>query len=250
MSDIVQATTVDRVVVALRQEMLEGVLIPGTQLREEKLSERFGVSRSTVREALRVLTMDGLATRMPNRSVTVHHLSVSEVEDIYSARLVLERASVEAVDTCPDQVLADLMDALAAYEALVLAGDGPRAADGHVEFHARLVHLLTRSAWLAGSERNLMRHLLLIIASVQKSDEDLRAEMEQHRALVELCAARRVEDALACLERDLLSSKAFAVRYTLEAKALAGSPHPAPWLYRAPAGAGLRATGSEGASGR
>ena len=249
MNESVQSTAVDRVVVVLRQEMLEGILNPGTQLREEKLSARFGVSRSTIREALRVLTMDGLATRMPNRSVTVHHLTVSEVEDIYSARLVLERASVESAGACPDQVLAELRGALATYEALVLAGDGPRAADGHVEFHARMVHLLTGSAWLAESERNLMRHLLLVIASVQKSVDDLRAEMEQHRALVDLCAARRVEDALACLERDLLASKAFAVRYTLEAQALAGSPHRAPRPTRSHIGA-MSATGSEGSSGR
>jgi DNA-binding GntR family transcriptional regulator len=228
MNEASQDTAVDRVVLALRQEMLDGLLAPGTQLREEKLAARFGVSRSTIREAIRVLTMDGLATRRPNRSVTVHHLTVSEVEDIFAARLVLERAAAQAAIACPQRVLDDLTAVLADYEAEVLSGDRSRAADAHVEFHARLVHLLTGSAWLGESERNLMRHLLLIIASVQKTEADLRAEIDQHRALVELCVARRAADAVARLEFDLMASRTIAVRYTLEARELAGNAPPAP----------------------
>ena len=122
---IPSSTAVDRVVIALRKEMLEGHLIPSTQLREEMLAQRFSVSRSTVREALRVLTMDGLVTRMPNRSVTVHHMTKAEVEDIFAARLVLERASVQAAGSCDESVLEALEDALATYIGEVQTGDVP-----------------------------------------------------------------------------------------------------------------------------
>jgi DNA-binding GntR family transcriptional regulator len=241
MDTMPHSTAVDRVVITLRKEMLEGHLAPGTQLREEMLSERFDVSRSTVREALRVLTMDGLATRMPNRSVTVHHMTEAEVEDIFTARLVLERASVQAAATCPHPVLDALEDALATYVAEVQTGDVPRAADAHVEFHANMVLLLTRSPWLGETERSLMRHLLLIIASVHTSAADLHAEIDQHRDLVELCRARRVEEALVRLEKDLMASKAFALKYAFEAQMAAKRSDRSPWQEKSPLGVSLRA---------
>ncbi|MDR3671774.1 MAG: GntR family transcriptional regulator [Holophaga sp.] len=238
------STTVEKVVVALRQAMFDGNLNPGARLREEMLSQRFGVSRSTIREALRVLTMDGLVTRMPKRSVIVHHLTVAEVEDIFRARILLEGASVRAAATCSDQTLEDLRRALDRYVSEVVTHDAPRAAEAHVEFHATMVHLLSQSQWLAETERSMMRHLLLIIASVHMSPEDLNAEIEQHRVLCDLCIARRIDDALVRLEEDLMSAKAFAVRFTYEALNVVKHKDKSPWLDKNVIGVSLRATAS------
>jgi len=212
-----ELTTVDRVVLALRQAVIDGNLNPGTQLREEMLSKQFAVSRSTVREALRVLTMDGLMKRQPNRSVVVHHLTLAEVEDIYRARLVLEGASVRAAATCSDKTLQALACLLESYVAEMTTGNPSLAAGAHVEFHANMVQILSNSKWLAETERVMMRHLLLILATVHKSGEDLRHEIQLHRDLFELCIARRVDEALACLKEGLDDSKAFAIRLTYEA---------------------------------
>jgi DNA-binding GntR family transcriptional regulator len=246
MDNVPHSTAVDRVVIALRKEMLEGRMVPGTQLREEMLAQRFEMSRSTIREALRVLTMDGLATRMPNRSVTVHHMTEAEVDDIFTARLVLERASVQSAATCPHAILDALEDALATYVAEVQTGDVPRAADAHVEFHATMVFLLTRSLWLGETERSLMRHLLLIIASVHTSAADLQAEIGQHRELVELCRARRVDEAQVRLEKDLMASKAFALKYAFEAQRAVKRSDRSPWQEQSPLGVSLRATAAAG----
>jgi DNA-binding GntR family transcriptional regulator len=250
MDTVVQSTAVDRVVLTLRKDMLEGRLNPGTQLREEMISQRFQVSRSTVREALRVLTMDGLATRMPNRSVTVHHLTEAEVEDIFTARLVLERASVQAAATCPDSLLDELDRVLATYVAEVQTGDVPRAAKAHVEFHAGFVQVLTQSPWLGETQRSLMRHLLLIIASVHQKAEDLYAEIDQHRKLVELCRARRIKDALARLEKDLLASRTVALKHAYEAQNRTKSGDPSPWQDPSLLGVSLRASAGPGPGSR
>ncbi len=235
---------------SLRQAMFDGHLNPGTQLREEMIAQRFGVSRSTVREALRVLTMDGLVTRLPSRSVTVHHLTVAEVEDIYTARFVLERASVSAAATCPEQTLQDLSEALDSYIAEVLTGDPPRAAEAHVEYHASMVTLLTRSLWLGETERSLMRHLLLIIASVHKSSDELHSEIEQHQVLCDLCRARRIDEALAFNDTCLVNSKAFAITFTFEAQKMVKNSDRSPWLEKSAIGMSLRATASNGPTGR
>ena len=215
------ATAVDRVVIALRQAMFDGDLRPGTHLREQRLSEKFTVSRSTVREAVRVLTEHGLLTRRPNRSVMVRHLTVDEVEDIYRARAFLEGASISAAATCPEESLQELAKALDRYLADVHSGNPQRAAEAHVEFHATMVGVLTQSQWLADTERAMMRHLLLIIASVHRSRSSLEHEIQYHRAMCEFCLARRVDDALACLEEGFREFKSFAIRCTFEALKLA-----------------------------
>ncbi|MGA2082447.1 MAG: GntR family transcriptional regulator [Holophaga sp.] len=225
-----ESTTVDRVVMALRQSMFEGRLNPGTQLREEMLSTRFGVSRSTVREALRVLTVDGLMRREPNRSVIVRHLTVAEVEDIFRARMLLEGACVRAAATCPDQSLQQLAGALEAYVAEMMTNDHPRAAEAHVEFHAAMVRILSGSQWLAETERSMLRQLLLILATVHMSGEDLRHEIQYHVDLCCLCTARRIEPALRCLKEGLDDSRTFAIKFTFEALELAKSQGETSWL--------------------
>jgi DNA-binding GntR family transcriptional regulator len=218
------ATAVDRVVLALRQAMFDGAVKPGTHLREKQLSEQFAVSRSTGREAARVLTQDGLLRREPNRSVVVRHLSVAEVEDIFRARRLLEGACVRNAATCPDQDLQGLARALEVYVAAVRTDDHPRAAMAHTDFHASMVEILSRSQWLALVERSLLNHLVLILAAFHTKSDELAYEIEMHKELVDLCMARKVDEALACLERGLEVFGAIAIHYTLEAYAIARAP--------------------------
>ena len=65
------SSTVDRVAEELRRAVFEGELESGTPLREVALAESLGVSRPTLREALALLVAEGLATREPNRGVSV-----------------------------------------------------------------------------------------------------------------------------------------------------------------------------------
>ena len=65
------ASTVDRVADELRRAVFDGELESGTPLREVAIAASLGVSRPTVREALTVLVAEGLATREPNRGVSV-----------------------------------------------------------------------------------------------------------------------------------------------------------------------------------
>jgi DNA-binding GntR family transcriptional regulator len=81
-----------RVVAALRGEIVAGRLKPGDKLVESELSERMGVSRGPVREALRQLEQEGLVLLSPYRSTEVLGISQEEVEQILvPIRLILER---------------------------------------------------------------------------------------------------------------------------------------------------------------
>src|SRR6187431_42296 len=84
------ASTVDRAADELRRAIFDGELESGTNLREVALAASLGVSRPTVREALGVLVAEGLATREPNRGVSVSSPEAASVHDVCMARLVLE----------------------------------------------------------------------------------------------------------------------------------------------------------------
>jgi len=82
--------TVTRLVEKLRQDILESRLAPGERLVEHDLTERFGVSRGPVREALRRLAAEGLIEHSPNRGAQVRRLSRNEIRELFEIRIELE----------------------------------------------------------------------------------------------------------------------------------------------------------------
>ncbi|WP_342660468.1 HTH-type transcriptional repressor RspR [Rhodococcus ruber] len=80
----------EQVIAALREAILDFRLRPGQRLIERELIEQLGVSRTTVREALRELTSEGLVTVIPQRGAMVSAPSISEAADLYEARAALE----------------------------------------------------------------------------------------------------------------------------------------------------------------
>jgi DNA-binding GntR family transcriptional regulator len=97
----------DKVVDALRQAILDGILKPGRRLTERELTELTGVSRTSVREALRRLQAEGLVEESPSRGLRVALPTAEEIEQIYeiraeleplAVRLFVERASEQEVD--------------------------------------------------------------------------------------------------------------------------------------------------------
>jgi DNA-binding GntR family transcriptional regulator len=87
---VAEATIRERIAAAIA----EGEFPPGTQLVESMLAERFGVSRSPVRGALRALEGDGLVVHYPHRGDFVAALSPADIEEIFYLREVLEVAAV------------------------------------------------------------------------------------------------------------------------------------------------------------
>lgn len=79
-----------RVVEILRQEILDDVLHPGERLLENTLCERYGVSRTVIREAMRQLESERLITMLPNRGPIVTVLTVDDIEALYEVRRALE----------------------------------------------------------------------------------------------------------------------------------------------------------------
>ena len=80
---------------ALRRDILNWELAPGTALAEVELSERLGVSRTPVREAVARLVADGLATAQRGRGTVVSDVSLDDLTDMFVLRRVLETESAK-----------------------------------------------------------------------------------------------------------------------------------------------------------
>ncbi|MEX1004335.1 MAG: GntR family transcriptional regulator [Acidimicrobiia bacterium] len=78
------------VLARLRQELANGDIHPGQQLRQVEIAERYGVSPTPVREALRLLEADGAIRYSPHRGATVTELSPQELSDLYLMRSAME----------------------------------------------------------------------------------------------------------------------------------------------------------------
>src|SRR5436190_15995488 len=74
----------------LRRAIVDGEFESGSQLKQDELAERFGVSRIPVREALKQLAAEGLVTFHPNRGAVVSSLSLDDVLEMLEIRIALE----------------------------------------------------------------------------------------------------------------------------------------------------------------
>ncbi|MDI7047464.1 GntR family transcriptional regulator, partial [Escherichia coli] len=83
-------STADAIAVSLRELIAAGDLEDGARLVERELADRFGVSRMPMREAIQKLEGEGLVELMRNRGAVVRTLTQSDLDEIYSLRMLLE----------------------------------------------------------------------------------------------------------------------------------------------------------------
>jgi DNA-binding GntR family transcriptional regulator len=102
----IESTKADDIARVLEDEIVDGAILPGTVLRQEQLSERFDVSRTPVREALRRLAALGLVSFEPNRGVRVRSISPAELREAFLVRAELEALATEVAT--PRMTPADL----------------------------------------------------------------------------------------------------------------------------------------------
>jgi DNA-binding GntR family transcriptional regulator len=95
----------DRVYQAIRDAILTCEFQPGQELREQILAERYRVSRSPIRDSLLRLEQEKLVTVLPRQGYRVNPISMSDVEDIFGLRLLIEPACVAAAAGADDTAL-------------------------------------------------------------------------------------------------------------------------------------------------
>ena len=117
----------DRAYAALRDDIIEWRLLPGTVLGEVEQSERLGVSRTPLREALGRLTAEGLTTTAGGRGVVVTDVSLEDIDELFELRETLEcKAAALAAERGDAAVFLQLQEELLEAPGLIDGSDPAR----------------------------------------------------------------------------------------------------------------------------
>lgn len=171
---------------AIRRAIISGDLQPGQRLREVALAAELGVSRPTLREALRTLVQEGLCEQEPHRGFAVASLDAAAIRDLTDTRLVLDRMAIEGIWAAPGGM--DLVEqAWSAYA---------EADSDAVAQH--LAHLaLHRALWQASGNSMLLRMWpvaesmsTLVLAQDQAVRRDPGRALAVHRQLIDAIRSR------------------------------------------------------------
>lgn len=175
----------DRAYASLREDIVEWRLPPGTVLGEVEQSERLGVSRTPLREALARLTAEGLASAQRGRGVVVSDISLAHIDELFELREALEAKAAALAALRGDHArFAGLRDRFAAAPAL-LHDEDPQRHQYYAlaaELDAAIDDSIANS-YLAQSLEGLRVHLTRVRRLAKDDAARLRQAASEHAAI-------------------------------------------------------------------
>lgn len=124
----------------IREAIINGYYKPGQRLFEKDLCEQTGVSRTSVREALRQLESEGIVKVIPNRGPSVAKLTMKEAREIYEVRAVLESFAFKLfIERATDEQVNNLVSATDQLEDAYKKGDPATIVELKTEFYTLLM---------------------------------------------------------------------------------------------------------------
>lgn len=202
----------------LLSEIRSGSLRPGERVTETDLATRFGISRTPVREAIRLLEADGLVTHAPRVGATIRSLDYAEITELYEMRAVLEGTAARFASRAAYDSETAEMEAINA-EMAEAVGDVDRLFTLNSRFHAVLLNA-ARNRFLVRSIRAIQKTLLILGPSTMEEAGRVEMALAEHA------------DVIAALRRHDGAEAEAAMRAHIEAahrarlKQLRGGAHP------------------------
>lgn len=188
----------EQVLDLLRREIVEMRLQPGQRLVERELIERIGVSRTTIREALRQLTAEGLVSTIPQRGAIVAIPTAKQAAEVYEVRALLEGAAArEFVENASPQQVEALREAFHAVERASREEEAPRLV---LQAKSRLYAVLfdgADNATIRTILEGLQARVSVLRATTLAAPGRLEQSVFEIRAMVEAVEARDPEAAAA-----------------------------------------------------
>lgn len=181
----------------LRQAILRGELKPGERLMEIRLANQLGVSRTPIREAIRMLELDGLVIMVPRKGAQVAQITEKDLNDVLEVRLGLEELAVKlACERITEEELRSLYQASRSFEKLLETetDDLQELAQADVAFHD-VIYQATNNERLIQLLNNLREQMYRYRIEYLKDVKSRRSLVEEHDALCERMKKRDLEGA-------------------------------------------------------
>jgi len=192
------------IVATLKERIIHWQYPPEHRLTEAELCQKFGVSRSPVREALRTLATDGFVKKMPNRGYAVKQYNLREIEELYELRLALELFVVECLAN-RGTPMKDDMDALKRTWTGLLNGSSKKdeeLARLDTLFHETLAHAAGNKSLLRQLRAINERLLLFRMIDFGKAHR-VESTCHQHLEILKRIAAKDISGARKAMQRNI-----------------------------------------------
>lgn len=183
----------------LRDAILHGELKPGERLMEIKLADRMGVSRTPIREAIRMLELEGLVIMLPRKGAQVAQITEKDLKDVLEVRMGLEELAVKfACERITDEKLGEMKAAADEFAQVVentSEDDITLLAEADVRFHD-LIYQATENKRLIQLINNLREQMYRYRIEYLK-DVDIRVSLiEEHDKIYQALKNRNFD--IAC----------------------------------------------------
>lgn len=209
---IARTALYEEVAERLRARIYAHELAPGTWIDEQAIADGLGISRTPLREALKVLAAEGLVRLEPRRGCYVAELTERDLDEIFPIMALLEgRVAWEAAAKLTDVDMARLDTLHQALESCAAANDADRFFEANQAFHAALQDI-------AGNRRlkQMIDDARKVIKRTRRDslrlEGRLRQSLAEHRAILAALRARDSDAAARAMHDHLLSGRAALAR--------------------------------------
>ena len=191
----------------LRQRIFAHELTPGTWIDEQKLAEQYGISRTPLREALKVLASEGLVELKPRRGCYVTEISPQDLDDIFPLMAMLEgRCAAEAVNNASPLDIATLKSIHEQLESAARDGRIDAFFEANQEFHKKIQEL-AGNRWMLSVIQDLRKVLKLSRLHSLSLEGRLQQSLDEHRVIMAAFEARESAKAEKLMHDHLLSGR-------------------------------------------
>ncbi|MFC3676507.1 GntR family transcriptional regulator [Ferrovibrio xuzhouensis] len=179
----------EQVAARLRTMLVEGMIQPGAKLNERELCEKLGVSRTPLREAIKLLAAEGLVDLLPNRGAVAVRLTEADVMNTFEVLAMLEGMSGElAAQRVTDEELAEIQ----AMHYEMMACFTRRDLSGYYRLNARIhsaINNAARNPVLVGTYRSINARVQSLRFRTNQNETKWQLAMKEHERMLEALAA-------------------------------------------------------------
>lgn len=177
----------------LREAILKGELQPGERLMELQLASKLGVSRTPIREAIRMLEQEGLAVTMPIKGAEVARMTLKDMEDVLEVREALDELAARiACAKINDEQLENLKSIRDEFKKSLDSGDVKKIAEEDVRFHDA-IYEATDNAKLIALTNNIREQMYRYRVEYLKDQNNYPILIAEHDAIVNALEQRDKE---------------------------------------------------------
>ena len=200
----------DVVFQTLRRAILMGELEPGERLMELALTEKLGVSRTPVREAIRMLEKEGLVEMIPRKGAAVSRITEKDLQDVLEVRCALEELAVGlACERMTEDDIEKLEECTEGFSKKMSKTDVTELAEADVKFHD-IIFLSTGNGGLIQMLNNLREQMYRCRVEYLKDGSSAEQLLREHNEII-ACLKEKNADAAKAAIREHIYGQVLAV---------------------------------------